>query len=101
MWDEKVMERVEEFVGGFMVRRHFRFVVGDGSKIRFWHDTRCGDKALKVAFPAFYWVAREQEASMADIKALVVICNGMLVFSKQLRIGRLELSQNFLASCII
>jgi hypothetical protein len=27
---------------------HTRFEVGDGSKIRFWHDQWCGDVALKL-----------------------------------------------------
>jgi hypothetical protein len=43
-----------------------RFVVGDGSKISFWHDLWCGDIALKVAFPALFDIARLKDAVVAD-----------------------------------
>jgi hypothetical protein len=29
------------------------FVPGEGSRIRFWEDPWCGDRALKDAFPCF------------------------------------------------
>jgi hypothetical protein len=36
-----------------------RFVVGDGSRISFWHDLWCGGMALKVTFLTFQPVERE------------------------------------------
>jgi hypothetical protein len=36
-------------MGSFLVMLDLRF--DDVSKIRFWNDVWCGDKALKVAFP--------------------------------------------------
>jgi hypothetical protein len=36
---------------------HTRFEVGDGSKVRFWHDLWCGDMALKEAFLDLYGIA--------------------------------------------
>jgi hypothetical protein len=36
---------------------HTRFDIGDGSKIRFWHDLWCGDLALKEAFPILFGIA--------------------------------------------
>ena len=30
--------------------RFVKFEVGDGSKIRFWHDVWCGDQTLKEGF---------------------------------------------------
>jgi len=46
--------------------RFTRFVVGDGSKISFWHDLWCGDTTLKVAFPALFGIARLEDAVVAD-----------------------------------
>jgi hypothetical protein len=46
--------------------RHIRFDPGDGSKIRFWEDIWCGDRALKEAFPGLFSIASYKEASIAD-----------------------------------
>jgi hypothetical protein len=43
-----------------------RFVMGDGSRISFWHDLWHGDTTLKVAFPTLFGIARAQDASVAD-----------------------------------
>jgi hypothetical protein len=40
--------------------------MGDGSKIRFWNDSWCGDKALKEAFLDLYCIGHVKDASMAD-----------------------------------
>jgi hypothetical protein len=47
-------------------RRFIKFDPGEGSKIRFWDDVWCGDRALKEAFPGLYSIACLKEASMAD-----------------------------------
>jgi hypothetical protein len=47
-------------------RRHIKFDLGNGSKIRFWDDVWCGDRALKEAFPGFFTIASFKEASIAD-----------------------------------
>lgn len=46
--------------------RFTKFVVGDGSKISFWHDLWCGDTALKVAFPTLFGITRVKDTSIAD-----------------------------------
>jgi hypothetical protein len=46
--------------------RFTRFVVGNGSKISFWHDLLCGDTALKEAFPALFGIACVKGAAVAD-----------------------------------
>jgi hypothetical protein len=43
-----------------------RLVVGDGTRISFWHDLWCGDTALKVAFPGLFGIACVKDASVAD-----------------------------------
>jgi hypothetical protein len=41
---------------------YISFKVGDGLRIRFWHDNWCGDSALKSSFPEFFALARNKEA---------------------------------------
>lgn len=43
-----------------------RFVVGDGTRTRFWHDVWCRDTVLKEAFPVLFGIAWEKDASVAD-----------------------------------
>ena len=47
-------------------QRFFKFDPSDGSKIRFWDDVWCGDRALKEAFSGLFIIARFKEASIAD-----------------------------------
>jgi hypothetical protein len=46
--------------------KFLRFEVGDGSRIRFWHDLWCGDSILKEVFPDLFGIARVKDASVAD-----------------------------------
>jgi hypothetical protein len=36
---------------------HTKFDVGDGSKVRLWHDLWCGNMALKDTFPDLFGIA--------------------------------------------
>jgi hypothetical protein len=47
-------------------RRFIKYDVGEGSKIRFWDDVWCGDRALKEEFPGLFSIASLKEASIAD-----------------------------------
>ena len=38
--------------------------MGDGTRVKFWHDVWCGDYPLKEAFPEFYCINRSMEASL-------------------------------------
>jgi hypothetical protein len=42
------------------------YKVGDGLRIRFWHDIWCSDSALKCYFPEFFSLARNKEALVLD-----------------------------------
>lgn len=53
---------------------HTCFKVGNGVKVKFWHDLWCGDRALKDVFPQVYGLARRKEASIAN---LVIFSNGL------------------------
>jgi hypothetical protein len=39
--------------------------VGDGSKVRFWHDLWCGDMTLEEAFPVLFGIACVEDAFVA------------------------------------
>jgi hypothetical protein len=47
-------------------RRFFKYDLGEGSKIRFWDDVWCGDRAVKEEYPNLFNIARFKEASIAD-----------------------------------
>ena len=46
---------------------HCSFVVGDGQKVKFWHDCSCGDMSLKGAFPELFVISQYKDAFVADI----------------------------------
>lgn len=59
---------VEIFRGGWQCfENNIRFVVGQGTRIRFWQDVWCGECSLERAFLALYSIAANREASVADL----------------------------------
>jgi hypothetical protein len=88
LWYKIIKEKYEEQDGGWVskevsgsfgvglwkhIRRgwdlfaqNVRFEVGIGSKIRFWHDTWCGNQPLQQAFPSLFSIARYKEAWVKD-----------------------------------
>ena len=44
-----------------------RYKVGDGSTIKFWSDTWCGETSLKVRFSELYRIARLKEALVREL----------------------------------
>jgi hypothetical protein len=51
--------------GWSLFRSHTRFILGYGSRIRFWHDVWCAEMTLKEAFPVLYGVASDKDAPVA------------------------------------
>jgi hypothetical protein len=45
---------------------HTRFMVGDGSKVKFGDDVWCRDQAFKIAFSYFYIITHFMEVAVAD-----------------------------------
>ena len=85
--------------------RYTSFEVGDGSRIKFWHDSWCGDQPLKVQFPELFHLARAPEASVADHLCFIgSIRHWDIAFSRQVHDWELETVASFmelLYSCSI
>ena len=47
--------------------KHLALVVGDGSRILFWHDRWVGDTSLKMLYPQLYACSSDKEACISDL----------------------------------
>ena len=59
-----VMEKIRRGWWGFF--SYTRFEVGDGSKIKFWHNTSCKDQALEEAIIDLYSIACANDAFVQE-----------------------------------
>ena len=50
-----------------MVRLNAKFVVGDGSKVRFWKDVWGGEEALCITFPILFSLAVRKDALIREV----------------------------------
>jgi hypothetical protein len=51
--------------GWSLFSSHSRFILGNGSRIRFWDDVWCGEMPLKEVFPGLYDIACDKNSSVA------------------------------------
>ena len=70
-------------VGWHSFCRFIGFWVGDGRRIRFWHDTWCADANLAFLFPELYQIVSNKNAKVNEYVEFV----GMQLLSGLLRIG--------------
>ena len=47
--------------------KHLALVMGDGSRIHFWHDRWVGDTSLKMLYPQLYACSNDKEACISDL----------------------------------
>ena len=47
--------------------KHVTLVVGDGSRILFWHDKWVGDNSLKMLYPQLYVCSNDKEACISEV----------------------------------
>jgi hypothetical protein len=40
--------------------------VGDGSRVRFWHDLWCGEQPLKISYPDLFSITHFKDAWVVD-----------------------------------
>jgi hypothetical protein len=44
--------------------------VGDGSHTKVWHNVWCGDHSFKESFPKLFFLARNRDALVADLRII-------------------------------
>ncbi|XP_062156716.1 uncharacterized protein LOC133864405 [Alnus glutinosa] len=65
------------------VAKYLRFEVSEGSHIRFWHDLWCGNRPLKLCYPASYSIARFPNAWVVDNLSVVgVVSQWNVLFTR-------------------
>ncbi|WVZ91755.1 hypothetical protein U9M48_037881 [Paspalum notatum var. saurae] len=47
------------------------FQIGDGSQVRFWEDTWCGNQPLKNIYPSLFNIVRKKGATVADVMSSI------------------------------
>jgi hypothetical protein len=57
--------------GWDIVAKYLRFEVGEGYHICFWHDLWCGNRPLKLCYPALYSIACFLDAWVVDNLSVV------------------------------
>jgi hypothetical protein len=58
---------VWKFIRGWETFSKFvKYMVGDKSKVSFWHDIWCGNQQLKISYPDLFSIARSKDAWVVD-----------------------------------
>ena len=60
MW-KNIRKGAESFFG------HVLYVVGEGFRIKFWHDPWSSPSTLKVLYPALFAIAMNKEAMVSEM----------------------------------
>ena len=47
--------------------KHLSFVVGEGTRIHFWHDRSIGDNTLKVLYPELYVCSDAKDVCISEV----------------------------------
>jgi hypothetical protein len=75
--------------GWSLFSSHTRFILGNGSRIRFWDDVWCGEMPLKEAFLGLYDIACDKNSFVATHLILESgFFNGMSDLLQRHTIGR-------------
>ncbi|WKA01914.1 hypothetical protein VitviT2T_020163 [Vitis vinifera] len=61
-------------------RSHSRFIIGDGTRVKFWKDLWCGNQSLEEAFPILFnlsvnkegWVQKRRELLAAELNGYLL-----------------------------
>uniref|UniRef100_A0A7N2KPA0 Reverse transcriptase zinc-binding domain-containing protein n=1 Tax=Quercus lobata TaxID=97700 RepID=A0A7N2KPA0_QUELO len=70
LWRRVIAYKYGEGQGGWttnLCRRAHGCVVGDGTRILFWHDKWVGDYSLKRLYPQLYVCSNDKEACISDV----------------------------------
>ena len=47
--------------------RYILYDIGDGSRVKFWHDRWCEETPLAVSYPELFRIFQDKEASVAKL----------------------------------
>ena len=50
-----------------MISDNMVYYVGNGRRVRFWKDKRCGDDPLCISFPSLFVISLAKEAWVEDV----------------------------------
>ncbi|RVW15132.1 hypothetical protein CK203_083333 [Vitis vinifera] len=67
----------------------FRFIIGDGTRVKFWKDLWCGNQSLEEAFPILFnlsvnkegWVAEAWEEDEGEVAGGFVLTDTLMIGS--------------------
>jgi hypothetical protein len=78
------------------VAKFLHFEVGDGSHIRFCHDLWCGDRPLKLGFPALFSIALFPEAWVVDnLSVIGGVAHWNVLFTRNVQDWEVEMVMSF------
>uniref|UniRef100_A0A7N2LLU4 Reverse transcriptase zinc-binding domain-containing protein n=1 Tax=Quercus lobata TaxID=97700 RepID=A0A7N2LLU4_QUELO len=79
--------------------RYILYDIGDGSRVKFWHDHWCGESPLVVSYPDLFRFCRNKEASVSE---LMKFTNGVLFwdvsFFRDCHVRDLEAVSSFMVT---
>jgi hypothetical protein len=81
--------------GCYVLSKFVRYEVGDGSKVRFWHNLWCGEQLSKISYPILFSIARCEDLLVDHMQ----FQNGNLHWN--ILIGRWKWSLLSLSYCIL
>ena len=48
--------------------KHLQYQVGDGSRVKLWHDLWCRDTILKKSYPKLFGISCNKDSSIANVQ---------------------------------
>lgn len=79
-----------------MILNNFKQIVGKGDKIRFWHDTWCGQMSLQSQFPHIFAIARNKDILLENAYGISSPLTWNVTVTRNLKEWEVEEYENIL-----